>query len=48
MRQVSFATITKDNHDAKKTDQSNVYAPVHSPDPTMKSWPGTMTKKRPG
>ena len=36
MRQVSFATITKDKHE---TDQGN----VHSPDPTTKAWPGTMT-----
>ena len=48
MRQLSFATVTKGNRDAKKTDQSNVNAPVDSPDPTMKVWPGTMTNERPG
>ena len=42
-RQVSFVTITKDKHDAKKTDQNNLQAPVHSPDPRKKDWPGTMT-----
>ena len=42
-RQVSFATVTKDKHDAENTDQRNVQALAHSPDPATKAWPETMT-----
>ena len=39
----NFAIVTKDKHDAEKTDQSNAQVHVHFPGPTRKAWLETMT-----